>query len=107
MKPTIGRIVHYHPRQYYSGEYVPAPLAAIVTVVHDIPEPVVVETPTEHHTYISTVESVSLAVFDPRNIGFEGAVPYAEVPTPGHWSWPPREEVISTPTLTGRSPADC
>jgi hypothetical protein len=75
MKPTIGRIVHFH---HTDGRV----LAAIVTAVYS-----------DTH--------VALTVFQPGaapGYATEGTdpkspvarIPHAEEPTPGHWTWPPR-----------------
>ncbi|OZD81605.1 hypothetical protein CH273_13085 [Rhodococcus sp. 05-339-2] len=77
MKPTIGRVVHYHPhptQARYSG--LPPHLnefeehAALVTFVH--PQSGWVE----------------LAVFPPR--GGQYTVSAVEGTSAGEWSWPPR-----------------
>jgi hypothetical protein len=68
-QPSIGRIVHYHSYGTPAGEYLPEPRAAIVTAV----EP-----------------TVALCVLNPTGMFFNVDVPFAEEPTPGHWSWPPR-----------------
>ncbi|MDP3768205.1 MAG: hypothetical protein Q8S13_09330 [Dehalococcoidia bacterium] len=74
MKPTVGQIVHYYQDDR-------TPLAAIITAV-------------------DPVNRVQLTVFWPRDAPFpvrdhhgniSTRVPFAEAPTPGHWSWPPRE----------------
>jgi hypothetical protein len=64
MEPSIGRIVHV---QEDANAH-----AAIITAVHE--------------------DGVSLTLFRPGYLpGYSvGHVPYAETPTPGHWSWPPR-----------------
>lgn len=65
MKPTIGRIVHFHSRSFTH--------AAIVTAVYD--------------------DGVcDLTVFVPgvRKIVPLTGVTYSEEPTNGCWSWPPR-----------------
>lgn len=70
MTPTVGRAVHYQPAPMAG----PFPYAATVTAV----------APDGEH--------VSLAVLDPNNacLRFLSVVPFAEAPTPGCWSWPPR-----------------
>ena len=74
--PSIGRIVHYHSYGTPGGEYLPEPRAAIITQVC---EPITTE-----------VDPVGLAVLNPTGMFFNHYVPYAEKPTPGHWTWPPR-----------------
>lgn len=96
-RPSIGRIVHYHSHgsavqddgtQLYHSE----PRAAIITAV---PERL------EHEPYDGCPNGkrdingtpmwiASLTVLAPAGIFFNETVPYAEEPTPGHWSWPPR-----------------
>jgi len=71
MKPSIGRIVHYRSYGTPGGEYLPEPRAAIITAIGD-------------------GDDVSLCVLNPTGLFFNEKVPYAEDPTPGHWSWPPR-----------------
>lgn len=68
MKPTIGRIVHYH------GPLGDGPFAAIVTDVH-------------------RENRVMLHVFG-RLEAWNPMLPIAHSPEPkpGHWSWPPHEE---------------
>lgn len=70
--PSIGRIVHYHSYGTPGGEYLPEPRAAIITAA----------APDQLH--------VGLAVLNPTGLFFTQTVPYADAPTPGHWSWPPR-----------------
>ena len=57
---TVGRLVRYDGRP------------AIVTAVDDL------------------FNDVALTVFDVNGIRFYEEVPYADVPTVGHWNWPPR-----------------
>lgn len=79
MTPSVGRIVHMTSRGSADGQFPPATRAAVVTAVHWSPE-----------TPEPTVESVDLCVLNPTGLFFDLGVPYAETPTPGHWSWPPR-----------------
>lgn len=72
MKPTVGRIVHYHSYGTPGGEYLPEPRAAIITACD--PKGGV----------------VSLAVLNPTGMFFNEMVPYSDEPRPGHWNWPPR-----------------
>ena len=71
MKPTVGRIVHFH---FDKGQGEEPPIAAIITVVED------------------GSTAVRLSLFNgegsviPRH-----SVPFSETPKPGHWNWPPRE----------------
>lgn len=78
MTPTIGRTVHYQSYGTPGGEYGSEPRAAIITAVFNGQDE-------------ETGDGfVSLAVLNPTGLFFHQAVPYAETPTPGHWSWPPR-----------------
>lgn len=81
MKPTIGRSVHYHSYGTPGGEYLPQPRAATITEV----EYVQLTPGSEELT-----EVVGLAVLNPTGLFFGRQVKFAEVPTPGHWTWPPR-----------------
>ena len=77
-KPTVGRIVHYTPGAFVSGDGVclPAPQAAIVTKV---PEP-----------GFAPDGEVDLAVFREDQPWPTRRVPYSESPKMGYWSWPSR-----------------
>jgi hypothetical protein len=73
MKPTVGRIVHYHESS------TSLPLAAIVVAVFGD-------------------GTASLAVFTGRatrkgraEVAFYRGAPFSDVPQTGCWSWPPRE----------------
>lgn len=74
MKPSIGRIVHYHTFGTPGGEYPSVQRAALVTEV----------SPSGHQA--------SLAVFNPTGLFFPQGVPFSEEPKPGHWNWPKRPE---------------
>lgn len=74
MTPTIGRTVHYVSRGSADGQFSPTRRAAIITEVRDDIEDGV----------------VSLAVLNPTGLFFDQHVSFAEEPTPGCWSWPPR-----------------
>lgn len=73
MKPTVGRIVHYHSYGTPGGEFKPEARAAVVAAVHE-------------------GEECSVVVLNPSGMFFNKAkhAP-GDVPTPGHWNWPPRE----------------
>lgn len=86
MKPSIGRVVHYHSYGTPGGEYAPEPRAAIVTAVGEVPQDY---TDPEGGLHEFTEPDVSLAVLNPTGMFFNQDVPYAGEPTPGHWSWPP------------------
>ena len=74
MKPTVGRIVHYHAYGTPGGEFKPAPRAAVVTDVYD-----------------EEGDEIGVCVLNPQGIFFN-RVKHAEndQPTPGRWNWPPR-----------------
>jgi hypothetical protein len=72
-KPSIGRIVHYLRPVSLGHVQRESPVPAVIT-----------KTETDDatcHLYIMS---------DLFGCYFELSVPYAESPTPGHWSWPPR-----------------
>ena len=69
MRPTKCRNVHYHAPQLANGLI--DTYAAIVTNVHED-------------------GTVDLVTFGSNSMYFQHKVPHAELPTPGHWSWPPR-----------------
>lgn len=76
MKPTIGRIVHYHSYGTPGGEFT-KPRAAVVTAVND-------------NGTVDLFVMNPTGVFLNRNVSAGG--PEAMTPTPGCWNWPPREE---------------
>lgn len=105
-QPTVGRIVHYQSYGTPGGEYPSVPRAAVIT---EAPAPVELQgVPPEQcpepgwhqtHNYCPACSwtrpqpgapMVGLAVLNPEGMFFNRGVPYAEEPTPGHWSWPPR-----------------
>lgn len=106
MTPTVGRVVHYQSYGTPGGEYPSVPRAAIITDVPPLPvlpglPPEECPTPEYHatHRYCPSCSfslppdgypRLSLAVLNPTGLFFDTDVPYAETPTPGHWSWPPR-----------------
>jgi hypothetical protein len=105
--PTVGRIVHYTSRGSADGVFRPEPRAAIITAVHTSVSPngedylgerqYADEHWSEYNGgYVRDEEvaeyiaGVDLAVLNPTGLFFDDQVPYAEEPTPGCWSWPPR-----------------
>lgn len=68
-KPTIGRVVLYHKYGTPGGEHKPEPSPAMVTKVDD------------------DGTTCYLFVMNPNGCYFN-KTPFAETPTPGHWSWP-------------------
>ncbi|QJD49579.1 hypothetical protein HWD32_gp01 [Gordonia phage Secretariat] len=83
MKPTIGRIVHYHSHGTPNGEYPQAPHAAIITAVYPAG---IVGLPNNGVVY------VGLCILHPTGWFFNQMVPYSDEPVPGSWSWPPHVE---------------
>lgn len=75
--PSIGRVVHYQSYGTPGGEYLPQPRAAIITTVHVDP-------------INGSHDVVGLCVLNPTGMFFNDDVSFADVPTPGCWSWPPR-----------------
>lgn len=75
MKPSVGRVVHYHSYGTPGGEFKPLPRAAIVTEV-DEPE--------------NDASAIGVCILNPTGIFFHQHLPYSEEPKPGTWSWPPR-----------------
>lgn len=73
MKPTVGRIVHYHRYGSPGGEHKPEPSPAVITKVLS-----------------EETQECQLFVMNPNGVYFN-STPFAETPTPGHWNWPPRE----------------
>lgn len=72
MKPTIGRIVHYHPTPANLSAG-PGPCAAVVTEVVGY-------------------DTVELTVFPSGTQPFcMHSVPFSQTPETGCWNWPPRE----------------
>jgi hypothetical protein len=80
MKPSIGRVVHYHSYGTPGGEYLPLPRAATITEVGSA----------QLTPGADPVEVVGLCVMNPTGLLFNQRVPFSEDPKPGHWSWPPR-----------------
>lgn len=86
MKPSIGRIVHYQSYGTPDGEYLPEPRAAIITEVDEL------RATEESEAYTA----VGLAILNPTGMFFSRLVKYSEHPKPGHWSWPPRDDMATT-----------
>jgi hypothetical protein len=70
--PSIGRVVHYQRYGSPGGEHKAEPSPAVITQILD-----------------PLNGDVMLFVMNPNGLYFN-KTPYAEEPTPGHWSWPPR-----------------
>ena len=69
--PSIGRVVHYQKYGTPGGEHKSEPSAAMITQVLD------------------DQGKCQIFVMNPNGLYFN-PTPYADVPTPGHWNWPPR-----------------
>jgi len=88
MKPTIGRIVHYHPcvcRDASDPDTSPIPLvtyAALVVDVHRDGTPILRVFPDAGDSYI-----VDCGI---NGYNVDG-VTRTDEPAMGHWNWPPRE----------------
>ena len=70
-KPTIGRIVHFYPKQ----------------------ECITPETMEKYASIISQVNengTVELMTVGPNSIYFQHGISFSSSPKHGHWSWPPR-----------------
>lgn len=88
MKPTIGRIVHYHPcvaRDASDTSTDPIAIVTYAALVVDINSdgtPILRVFPGIHDSYI----------VDCKRGGYEvdGVIQTAD-PVMGHWNWPPRE----------------
>lgn len=77
--PTVGRIVHFQTLGSAGGEHPSEPIAAIITAVR-------------HNHPISGVPYVDLFAIYSNGTSHKDAVPWSDVPTPGHWNWPPRND---------------
>lgn len=105
--PSVGRVVHYQSRGSADGVFLPEPRAALITAVHTSVTPngedwlgqrQYADTHFSHYAGSDVdddevpeyITGVSLCVLNPTGMFFDEYVPYAEQPTGGHWSWPPR-----------------
>lgn len=70
-KPSIGRIVHYQKYGTPGGEHKAEPSPAVITKVEE------------------DGSTCHLFVMNPNGLYFN-KTPFAETPTPGCWSWPPK-----------------
>ncbi|MGW4802987.1 hypothetical protein [Kitasatospora sp. NPDC004272] len=96
-QPTVGRTVHYHSHGSPvlpdgTQRYTSHPRAAIITAVPAYlraePYDGCPNGMLDHEG--KPMWLASLAVINPTGLFFDENVPYAEEPTPGCWSWPPR-----------------
>lgn len=71
--PTIGRIVHYQSLGTPGGEFLSAPMAALVVGVGYADD-----------------DCVDLCVFYPNGWSNKTGIRRTDDPTPGCWNWPPR-----------------
>lgn len=70
-KPTVGRVVHYHSYGTPGGEFKPEARAATITAVNDN-------------------GTVDVCVLNPTGFFFNRGVKFADTPTAGCVTWPPR-----------------
>ena len=116
-QPSVGRIVHYQSYGTPGGEYLPEPRAAIITEVKYVVDTEalkgvdgVIEMDSDggrfiqQHAgreFVTPMEAlpkktlVSVCVVNPTGLFFKEDLPFADMPTPGHWNWPPRVESAS------------
>jgi hypothetical protein len=71
MEPTVGRTVHFYPKQECITPESMEKYAAIITQVNKD-------------------QTVELVTFGPNSVYFQHGVSFAETPEHGKWSWPPR-----------------
>ncbi|WP_415395180.1 hypothetical protein ACMTN4_07370 [Rhodococcus globerulus] len=87
-QPTVGDIVHYQSYGTPGGEYLPEPRAAIITAASGPTDPPLADEPPDSF-------AVGLCILNPTGMFFNEEIAFAEVPTPGHWNWPPNVDVDS------------
>lgn len=99
MKPTVGRIVHYCSK---NGDGVISPAVVLRTRESTVPGVIDRWGPSPDGTLSGVGRPAGLVAVLPDDTTLdllahglggdyrEYAIPYAETPTPGHWSWPPR-----------------
>lgn len=81
IRPSIGRTVHFTPPQECVGPESLLKYPAIITQIN--PANILMADKT-----LPEIETVELATFGPNSLYFQHKVPFAPVPTPGHWNWP-------------------
>lgn len=69
-KPSIGRIVHYQPKEFEEKiTYPPRPAMMAAVYENGI---------------------VDLVIFGSNSLNYSRQTPFSETPKAGHWNWPPR-----------------
>ena len=84
MKPTIGRIVHFHAWRGGPPDGDPAldTYAGIIVAIRSYLNAATGE--------MMPSTDVDLCTLGPNSVYHNHAVPFSETPKAGHWSWPPR-----------------
>ena len=78
MKPTIGRIVHFHPAVNPASGADHLPLLTYAAIVTDVVD-------------VGDAREPHLLVMPPGQEPWHCThARYSEVPAPGCWTWPPR-----------------
>jgi len=90
VKPSVGRVVHYHSFGTPGGEYKPKARAAIITECEPCPTSEhCVGVASDEYYQDETSYLVQVCVLNPAGVFF-CPVKFSAEPKPGCWSWPPR-----------------